>query len=584
MKNRNRSSIRYRQGVFLLFLVSSFCVSYASSTDKNRKDTDFFYDSLFKKTHYVFNFSVDSAFALNNQYIRIAISQNNTYGKGLGYLQKAYLHLRNNDYPEAYSNLEISRAFMTRNVIPFLKAFFHHVEGLLYYRLEEYDKSTERILSSLAQFKKQNDSLWICNNLVQLTKIKTILNKKDEAFSYLKSAERWVTPYYQYVYYINLAELCNSFSQPGEALSYCELAVQSVKKNYSSVLIHKENSILWALYNWNKYLAFKRLDKKDSLNYYFEKSNSILAALGKNTEITFLLSTKASDAREKGDYRTALRLYHQALDSITENEKLSVKSSIYYGLSECYKELGDYKSALCYYDTYKIMSDSLSARKSADRASLVELQNQYERKMSSMEQERQSSAERSKFRVSIFLISIMSIFCIAFILFRYLYKKQLLQRKEAELRRMEKEQELLIEQAKLIQAQIQNTRAYEQVNEFASQMKRMAPELPVNQRVQLMQQVNELKKNQQQDTWKAFQDTFEKQYPYFCNQLIAKAPHLTANEIRVCTLIKMEIPSKEIANVMGVTKDTVKTYRKRIRNKLKIGEERGALDLFILSI
>jgi DNA-binding CsgD family transcriptional regulator/tetratricopeptide (TPR) repeat protein len=82
--------------------------------------------------------------------------------------------------------------------------------------------------------------------------------------------------------------------------------------------------------------------------------------------------------------------------------------------------------------------------------------------------------------------------------------------------------------------------------------------------------------------WERFKAYFERVYPGF----LAKAKHLYPNlspaELRMTLLLKMGSEGREIAEILGVSSDTVKKTRYRLRKKLNI--EEGKLEAWVLQI
>ncbi len=72
------------------------------------------------------------------------------------------------------------------------------------------------------------------------------------------------------------------------------------------------------------------------------------------------------------------------------------------------------------------------------------------------------------------------------------------------------------------------------------------------------------------EEWERFKLYFESVHPGFFEKLIAGHPHLTAQELRLCTLIRLNLSSAEIASILGISPESVKTSRFRLRKKLEI--------------
>ncbi|WP_298516763.1 hypothetical protein [uncultured Kordia sp.] len=72
------------------------------------------------------------------------------------------------------------------------------------------------------------------------------------------------------------------------------------------------------------------------------------------------------------------------------------------------------------------------------------------------------------------------------------------------------------------------------------------------------------------DDWIRFRDKFELLYPNFLNTLTASEYHFTKSEKRFLMLKKLNLETKEIANMVGVSNDSVLKTQYRLRKKLAI--------------
>lgn len=90
-------------------------------------------------------------------------------------------------------------------------------------------------------------------------------------------------------------------------------------------------------------------------------------------------------------------------------------------------------------------------------------------------------------------------------------------------------------------------------------------------KVQLQPLINKIKDSLAIDTeWKSFYNLFHQVHPNFIQSLKDYAPSLTDRELRLCALIKLSFPSKQIATLFGISLSSVKVARHRLRKKLNI--------------
>ena len=70
------------------------------------------------------------------------------------------------------------------------------------------------------------------------------------------------------------------------------------------------------------------------------------------------------------------------------------------------------------------------------------------------------------------------------------------------------------------------------------------------------------------DTWKTFERQLRKLDQEFMHDLIARYPELTPAEMRICSLLKMNVSNREITELLNISNRTVDTHRGRIRKKM----------------
>ncbi|NOQ28216.1 MAG: response regulator [Bacteroidales bacterium] len=73
-----------------------------------------------------------------------------------------------------------------------------------------------------------------------------------------------------------------------------------------------------------------------------------------------------------------------------------------------------------------------------------------------------------------------------------------------------------------------------------------------------------------EDSWQKFNISFSATHPLFIKRLTSEYPNLTPGEIKLCTLIKLGVKTKEIASILYQTQGSVKVSRSRLRAKLNL--------------
>ena len=85
------------------------------------------------------------------------------------------------------------------------------------------------------------------------------------------------------------------------------------------------------------------------------------------------------------------------------------------------------------------------------------------------------------------------------------------------------------------------------------------------------------------DDWAHFRSLFEKVYPGFLDRLRDKFLDLSPAEMRLLILTKLNLSTREMAHMLGVSVDAIRKSRYRLRKKLNL-EEESNLEVLIQKI
>lgn len=86
-----------------------------------------------------------------------------------------------------------------------------------------------------------------------------------------------------------------------------------------------------------------------------------------------------------------------------------------------------------------------------------------------------------------------------------------------------------------------------------------------------------------QDEWKIFERNFDLIHHHFFRNLKTRYPELTSNDLHLCAYLRLNLSSKEIAELMNITTKGVEIARYRLRKKLHLTESQSLID-FMLNV
>ncbi len=84
----------------------------------------------------------------------------------------------------------------------------------------------------------------------------------------------------------------------------------------------------------------------------------------------------------------------------------------------------------------------------------------------------------------------------------------------------------------------------------------------------IMNKINNAVKNK--DEWKVFETNFNEVHEDFFKDLLKEYPKLTSKDLKLCSYLKMNLSSKEIAPLMGISVRGVEVHRYRLRKKMTL--------------
>ena len=85
------------------------------------------------------------------------------------------------------------------------------------------------------------------------------------------------------------------------------------------------------------------------------------------------------------------------------------------------------------------------------------------------------------------------------------------------------------------------------------------------------------------DAWSVFQDAFNKTDKDFLKKMKDAHPSLTANDLKLCGYLRLNLSSKEIAPLLNISVRSVEIKRYRLRKKMDLAHEQGLVE-YILSV
>jgi tetratricopeptide (TPR) repeat protein len=105
-----------------------------------------------------------------------------------------------------------------------------------------------------------------------------------------------------------------------------------------------------------------------------------------------------------------------------------------------------------------------------------------------------------------------------------------------------------------------------------------------DQKKQLQQLIQQINQNFNHDGyWEEFRKTFGQVHQQFFDSLKQCSGDLTGNDLRLLALIKLNLASTDIATLLGISPDSLRVSRYRLKKKLNLGAE-ASLTAFVQAV
>jgi tetratricopeptide (TPR) repeat protein len=283
-------------------------------------------------------------------------------------------------------------------------------------------------------------------------------------------------------------------------------------------------------------------------------------------------------------YTTKANELLQNAKSVLSNNDDDNHYKLYNGLSNYYRKMGNAAQTLAYQDSMLFYKDKIASERNANKKITAEFNFELEKRKQD-EALLQSETTKQKWVRNFIIGGLFGIMLLGLLYYnrqrlRHLYKQeQLLNEK------LVAEEELHIASVQLDDFTKSLKTKNALIEKFTGEIEKLQA-LPCN--IVTPEQTETLNQIRQSailtdDDWDGFRKSFEKVHSGFLERLKISLPDLSPAETRFMALAKLNLSNKEMAGMLGVSVDAMRTTRYRLRKKLNLSEE-GSIEELINTI
>ncbi len=456
------------------------------------------------------------------------------------------------------------------------------IYGELYRKIGDYEEALDYALKARTIAALNNDSVLLASNYNNLGIIHNRLGQYEQAKSnYIKALNlNKNLPTNQAGLasnYNNLGLLYRTSKSYDSALYSFKLALDNIKSPYGiATIVGNMGTIHFDL---NAY---------DSALYYHKK------ALGLQEENGYKEQASLSRINIGGVYR-AMKKYAQSTAILEEayafneqQQNLDLLKKASEVLANVYEDSGDFSKSLFYHRKFKMHHDSIfnqNKNKEIIKHQLKFDLLEKEKELEVLEQQSALNAAKARFQVVVSVILGIVILLIGFLFYSILKRKKIKQALiQQELINQENERQFLEKELDFKNKELVNfALQIVEKNNFILKFEEDIHHLSKNGLKGNEQVVNLVKKLKTSNIINKHQREFDAHVnsvnSSFYQKLEENYPGLTQNEKRLTALLRLQLSSKEISSIVGISPKSVDMNRYRLRKKLNLETEENLISV-----
>ncbi len=453
----------------------------------------------------------------------------------------------------------------------------------------EYEDALKYAIEALKIFELSNDTMRIASGLGTIANIYLNTGKDHMAKEYFIKAKDCLQNQQETLIYSQvLQSIAGIYRSEGQFDSSLLLYSQAL-----SIAEQMNNMLLAAKIYMNMANTLKSDNKFHEAIRNYKKANDMFISINSEKDINHINYSLGETYLQYDKYDSAEIYLLKSLHTSGKINHALIYEAALKQLYLLYEKKQDFRKAFQYFNTYVHYHDSIVGQDV--QVKIAELETKYEtakKDKQITELELQQEIEKSeKISQRIIFSSVIFLFIVLLLGVWQKRKKDRMILKQRELFHKKEKQlaELKLERSKLKEEELRQSVLYKskqlsthalhmmQKNKMLNEVKISIKELSKSKNKdsdiqrKIVHKINESIRSDKD--WEVFKLYFEDVNHDFYQKLKKLNPELTTNDQRLCTLIKLNMNSKEMASVLNVAPVSIKSSRYRLKKKLGLVPE-----------
>lgn len=372
---------------------------------------------------------------------------------------------------------------------------------------------------------------------------------------------------------ISMGTLNLNYESPQTALLHYNKALYFLKNS--------NNEELSQLLNTNLGRVYTKLNKHKEAKIYLDKSYAQIDNDTDSSMISWIYNSFSQYYLQKRDLDQAIS-YGLKADMYVNEANGFEQKDVLETLYQSFLEKKDYENAAKYFTQYERVRKNLKIEETAVNVEKTKIE--YLHKIKEQQNELRNNQKRFYFLA---IICGLVILLLIMLIWMIRYRNRLTHERLVNELKESKENELNLQlEIRNKELAIKTLKETEQNAMFKNlkhdlnqiQLKDDAKET----KKELNQILRMMEMNAKQYNWEEFELRFANVYENFYEKLNTNYPQLSANDIRICALIKLNFSTKEISHITKTSVKSVENIRTRLRKKLNLTNNKVDLYKFFI--
>lgn len=462
--------------------------------------------------------------------------------------------------------------------------------ALMYYHIGNYELSSKFYLEALKYFELVNNERIVAQISGNLANVYTRIDNYKNAINYLNKSKKIL----ENEAFFNEKTLAGLYTNIGLAyVGLLQLDSANLYYNKALVLINEIDNPLYfaSILNNKGEVLFELSDYSNALNNY-EHAYKIFSEIQNYSGMGAAKLNIAKLKIKTKAYKSSIKLSKEALKNLEEIKSLFFIVVAHQQLYEAYKGLNDYKMANHHLELYLDLKDSLKGNEKTERIANLEMQYATEKeqqKLKILEQQILLTEKENKLKQTRLYIVLGSIIALLIItILTAVYLRATLSKNKLKQVVLKQQQEKLQLTLDFKQKELESFANYlKEKNQLLENLKKELHS-EKNKTPEIVKTINNLTAIINQyllidNDRKNLELKIDQEHQEFVKRLQDQYNQLTSNDIRLCSLILLDLNTKEIATILNIEPSSVKMSKNRLRKKLDLAQGEN-INLFLKTL